>query len=35
MSIIADFRLGNLHHSWDIERVARLGIPLEAADKRR
>jgi len=26
------FRLGNLHHFWDTERVARLGVPLEAAE---
>jgi hypothetical protein len=29
------FRLGNLHHFWDTERVARIGLPLEAADERR
>jgi hypothetical protein len=36
MRIVAGgFRLGNLHHFWDTERVARLGVPLEAADERR
>ena len=33
MRIVAGgFRLGNLHHFWDTERVARLGVPLEAAE---
>ena len=36
MRIVAGgFRLGNLHHFWDTERVARPCVPLEAADERR
>jgi hypothetical protein len=29
------FRLSNLHNFWDTERLARLGVPLEAADERK
>jgi hypothetical protein len=29
------FRLGNLQNFWDTEKVERLSVPLEAADKRR
>jgi len=34
--VVADrFRPASLHHFWDTEWVARLGVPLEAADERR
>jgi len=29
------FRLGNLHHFWDTERLARLGVRLKSANERR
>jgi len=32
--VVDRFRPASQHHFWDTEWVARLGVPLEAADER-